>query len=175
MFLFWIKIVPFNGSKYPVNVFNKVDLPMPLSPIKPTNAPASNFAFKPVKTEFVFRLILYPISNYMSKEYRDAGKDNTVRTFALASVPMLSIPILLLLFGKISLFIALWAMFEMIILGLLYDAIHDSFHLHKSLWKKLPGYKRWGKYHYLHHVDLNTNYGIFSFHWDKIFKTLKKK
>ena len=58
MFLFRIKIVPFNGSKYPVNVFSKVDLPIPLSPIKPINAPASNLAFNPVKTEFVLRLIL---------------------------------------------------------------------------------------------------------------------
>lgn len=127
------------------------------------------------KSHMTHHLILYPISNYMSNQYRDAGKDNTVRIFALASVPMLSIPILLLLFGKISLFIALWSMVEMIILGLLHDTIHDSFHLHKSIWKKFPGYKRWGKYHYLHHVDMQKNFGIFNFFWDRVFRTIKYK
>lgn len=118
-------------------------------------------------------LKLYPITDYTSDVYRSAGKDNTVKIFAFAALPILAIPILLCIFGMLSIFTAAFVLAEMLFLGFLHDQIHDSFHLNKSLWKYLPGYKTWAKNHYNHHVDMQSNFGIFFFMWDRLFKTFK--
>lgn len=127
------------------------------------------------KSHMTHHLVLYPVSSYKSERYRDPGKDSTVKTFGLVALPLLAAPILLFLFGKLSLFLTLWSLAEMLILGWLHDSIHDSFHLHKSFWSRLPGYKAWAKKHYLHHVNMQKNFGIFTFFWDRLFGTLKTK
>lgn len=127
------------------------------------------------KSHMTHHLALYPVSSYRSETYRDPGKDSTVKIFALAALPLLAAPILLCCLGKISVFLTLWALAEMLTLGWLHDSIHDSFHLYKTFWSKLPWYKGWAKLHYLHHVDMQKNFGIFTFFWDRVFGTLKPK
>lgn len=127
------------------------------------------------KSHMTHHLTLYPPSDYKSDTYRDPGKDSTVKIFALLSIPVVALPFVLFFFGKISLFLALFSLAEMLVLGYLHDKIHDSFHLNKTLWQYVPGYTGWAKLHYLHHVDMQKNFGIFTFFWDRVFKTLKKE
>ena len=127
------------------------------------------------RAHMTHHLKLYPPSDYVSDVYRNPGKDNTVIIFAMLSLPVLITPILLCLIGKLSIFLTIVAVVEMLVVGLLHDRIHDAFHLTKSIWHKVPGFKRWNRLHYLHHVDMQTNFGIFSFHWDKIFGTYWSK
>jgi len=127
------------------------------------------------KSHMTHHLLLYPVSSFKSERYRDPGEDSSAKIFLVAALPLLSIPILLFCLGKFSLLATLWAIGESLILGWLHDSIHDSFHLYKSWWAKLPGYKRWAKLHYIHHVDMQKNFGIFTFFWDRTFRTLREK
>lgn len=120
-------------------------------------------------------LKLYPPSDFMSDSYRDPGKDNTVYIFAMAGLPLLMTPIILWFFGIISLITMVFALAEMLLIGLMHDRIHDSFHIDQHFFNHLPLYKKWWELHYQHHVDMGTNYGIFTYFWDKVFKTYKEK
>lgn len=117
---------------------------------------------------------LYPPSDFFSDTYRSAGKDNSVILFAILGIPLLLIPVLLFYFKAIGLFTMLFAMASMIGIGLLHDRVHDSFHLNNHWLKILPFYRKWLDLHYQHHVNVKTNYGIFLFVWDKLFKTYKE-
>jgi len=123
-------------------------------------------------------LTLYPPTDYLSEVYRDAGKDNTVKIFALAAMPMVAIPIVLGILGIITIPLVITALVIMGIMGFLHSYLHDSFHIKDHFLTQIPGIKvifgRWNNLHYLHHVDMNTNYGIFLFHWDHVFRTFWK-
>jgi sterol desaturase/sphingolipid hydroxylase (fatty acid hydroxylase superfamily) len=56
----------------------------------------------------------------------------------------------------------------------LHNNMHDSFHIRKTFWHKFPFFQKLIKSHYQHHINMGTNYGIFSFFWDKLFKTYKE-
>lgn len=120
---------------------------------------------------------LYPLSDFKSDTYRSAGKDSTVIFFALASLPVLAIPLLLALFGVLTLFQALFSVSLMLFIGWLHDYVHEAFHLNKHWLQKAPFVSKYfatlEKLHYLHHVDETKNFGILTFVWDKLFKTMK--
>jgi sterol desaturase/sphingolipid hydroxylase (fatty acid hydroxylase superfamily) len=120
-------------------------------------------------------LRLYPPSDYVSEIYRNPGKDNTVIIFGAAAIPLLCVPTILFLIGWLSLFLATLATAEMLFIGFMHDRIHDAFHVTKSFWHRLPGFSKWNDLHYLHHIDMSKNYGIFFFGWDWVFNTLWKK
>lgn len=126
----------------------------------------------------IHHLKLYPASDYLSDSYRSAGTDNTLKVFAIMSIPILIIPIILWAIGVIPLYLMLLILMEMLIIGWLHDYLHDSFHIRNHFLTRMPLLKtlfnNGVKLHYEHHLDLNKNYGIFSFHWDKLFNTLKK-
>jgi hypothetical protein len=122
-------------------------------------------------------LTLYPPSDFTSEKYRHAGKDNTVKTFAIASIPVILLPILLFWFGVLPLHIVIITVVLMVSIGLLHDHLHNTFHLTNHWLYRVPVIRlimdRWVQLHYIHHVDMQKNFGIFSFHWDHIFKTFK--
>lgn len=57
--------------------------------------------------------------------------------------------------------------------GLLNDAIHDAFHVEKSIMHFLPGFAKMRSRHFLHHNNMRKNFGIIVFTWDKLFGTLR--
>jgi sterol desaturase/sphingolipid hydroxylase (fatty acid hydroxylase superfamily) len=122
---------------------------------------------------------LYPPTDMLSDEYRSAGKDSTVWIFAGLSLPVLAIPVVAYLFGIIGLVTALGVLGEMVLLGWLHDHVHDSFHVKGHWLRKVPLlnklHARFEKLHYIHHVDMSKNFGIFFSLWDKLFKTLKSE
>lgn len=124
-------------------------------------------------------LVLYPPNDYASDKYKRAGKDNTVITFAFASIPMVGTPILLGVLGILPLSVVITALVVMLGLGFLHNYIHDAFHVKNHYLSRIPGFRNifayWNRLHYLHHVDMQKNFGIFLFHWDHVFKTFWKE
>lgn len=122
---------------------------------------------------------LYPPEDFLSEKYRDAGKDDTFWTFAVISLPLILAPIVLGLLGILSLTLTLIALTEMLLIGWLNNYLHNALHIKNHWISKVPIIKylfaKWGNLHYLHHVNMSFNYGIFSFHWDRLFKTFWKK
>lgn len=118
---------------------------------------------------------LYPPGRLISDTYLSAGKQSTVYTFLLAFAPLLLLPIVLCLAGVFTWGMALSAVLAMGAVGLLNDVIHDSFHV-KGHWlgRIIPGYGRMRELHFVHHVNMKRNFGIYSFIWDRIFRTYRR-
>ena len=131
------------------------------------------------KSHMTHHLTLYPPTDYLSEVYRDAGKDNTVKIFALAAVPLVATPIVLGIMGILPLSLVITALIVMGIMGFLHSYLHDSFHIKNHFLTRIPVVKvifgYWNKLHYLHHVDMQKNFGIFLFHWDHVFRTFWKE
>lgn len=118
---------------------------------------------------------LYPPGRLISDTYLSAGKQSTVYTFLLAFMPLLLIPVVLWLVGWFSWGMALSAVLAMGAVGLLNDIVHDSFHVRGHWLRRLvPGYERMRHLHFIHHVNMRKNYGIYSFIWDRVFGTLRE-
>lgn len=125
------------------------------------------------RAHMTHHLKLYPATDYYSDVYRDPGRDNTVIIFGALSIPLLLLPIILHLYGVLSLTLMLLTLGEMLILGWLHDYIHDAFHITNHWLNRFGLFKKWNGLHYHHHVDMGTNYGIFTFFLDKLFGTFK--
>jgi sterol desaturase/sphingolipid hydroxylase (fatty acid hydroxylase superfamily) len=119
--------------------------------------------------------VQYPPGNLTSDVYRSSGKNNSAFIFTLAFSPIMLMVIASHFLLGISIWTCACVLASMIGTGLLHDYIHDGFHLNKSIWQRLPFFSRWQELHNIHHVDMSKNYGIFSFIFDKAFKTYKDK
>lgn len=124
-------------------------------------------------------LRLYPPSDYTSAVYRNAGKDSTPRFFAIAAIPLVLAPIILWFVGWLSLTLMIVALSVEALMGFLHNYLHDAFHIERHWLYSAPFIGTWfGRLvglHYLHHVDMSKNFGIFTFHWDKVFRTFWDK
>jgi hypothetical protein len=125
------------------------------------------------RSHMTHHMICYPSNDMLSKKYRAAGLDNTIYFFIFASIPMLSIPIFLYIFGIIPTNILIISLFEMLILGVMNNYIHDAMHIENHWLQNFPIGRFWRKLHYYHHLDMSCNMGIFIFWIDKLFKTFK--
>jgi sterol desaturase/sphingolipid hydroxylase (fatty acid hydroxylase superfamily) len=127
------------------------------------------------ESHMVHHLKMYPITDYMSDVYRHAGKHSTTYFFALVSIPILTLPLLLFLFGFISLFTMIFIITEMMVLGWLHNYIHDAFHINNHILNKIPVinklFFKLNRLHFIHHKDMTKNFGIFAMFWDKLFKS----
>jgi len=127
------------------------------------------------KAHMTHHLKLYPPSDFTSDKYRSAGKDSTVKTFAIAAIPIILFPVGLCVLGFISwpIMITVWVVQGSV--GFIHDWLHDCFHIRNHWLSRIPVIRdiffKWINLHYLHHVNMETNYGIFSFYWDKLFGT----
>lgn len=127
------------------------------------------------KAHMTHHLSLYPPNQFLSDEYRSAGKDDSFRTFLLMAIPLIVLPCLLLLLKFITLGMMITAMVMMGIIGFLHSYLHDAFHIRNHFLERLPllgkAFENWRRLHYLHHINLQTNFGIFCFWWDRLLKT----
>lgn len=118
---------------------------------------------------------LYPHHDYLSVRYRSAGSSNSVYIF----VPILSIIVFALLFIFYLLGLNVWfialIILESIIIGWIHNYLHDVFHISPTYLEKFKFFQKWRYLHYIHHIDMTKNYGIFSFVWDYIFRTYQEK
>lgn len=117
-------------------------------------------------------LRLYPPSDFSSEVYREAGDDSTPKFFAISAVPLVLAPFILLACGIISLPIMITILIVEVLMGFLHYHLHDAFHIKNHWLYRIPIIKNyfnhWVYLHYLHHIKMNTNFGIFTFHWDKV-------
>lgn len=126
------------------------------------------------KSHMVHHLKLYPITDYYSDTYRDPGKDNTVILFGICFAPLGIGIILLTIFSIIPILMSVMIIVEMSLIGIVNNSMHDAFHLKKSFWDKFWFFARLRKLHFLHHSNMKSNFGIYSFAWDYLLGTLKK-
>jgi sterol desaturase/sphingolipid hydroxylase (fatty acid hydroxylase superfamily) len=126
------------------------------------------------KNHHTHHLILYPPEDFDAPTYRSAGKDNTTYFFIAASSPIIVLPILLFAFHIITLPIFITAFISMAVFGIPNNYLHDSFHISGHWLCKYNWYRELVKLHYEHHVDLQKNFGIYSFLWDRICGTFIK-
>lgn len=126
------------------------------------------------KAHMTHHEVLYPPCDYFSETYRHAGKDNTFIPFAIASLPLLGLPWVLLGFGVISFPLTIIIVLEMLLIGFLHDYLHETFHVPSHWLNRFKTVKKWNKRHYQHHVRMETNFGIFFFVWDRLFGTFNK-
>lgn len=117
---------------------------------------------------------LYPPTDYLSDKYRSPGKDNTVISFLLLGIPLIALPIILFGFHIISLSILITAMLSIVIFGGLNDYLHDAFHIRNHWLRKFKWFETLTDLHFQHHINVQSNLGIYSFLWDRIFGTFIK-
>jgi sterol desaturase/sphingolipid hydroxylase (fatty acid hydroxylase superfamily) len=130
------------------------------------------------RSHMTHHLTLYPPDDYQSDVYRYAGKDNTVRIFAVFAIPIVLCPIVLGVLGILPLTLVVVAITMMALMSVSHNYLHDAFHIRNHFLARIPVVKDifagWNHLHYLHHVDMSKNYGIFLFHWDHVFRTFWK-
>lgn len=119
--------------------------------------------------------VQYPATDFFSEKYRSAGKDNTVILFAVVFTPVILTILALAFFGTVSWTISICSLISLIAWGLIHNYVHDEFHLTDSIWKSSSLFLKWRSLHYIHHLDMTTNYGIVFFLWDRLFKTYIKE
>jgi hypothetical protein len=127
------------------------------------------------KSHMSHHVTMYPKTDLLSETYRGAGAESGWVWF---TIPIAGI-VLPVLFGLWCLGVPIHcigvAILESILIGYLHGYIHDSFHLIGHWMERLPGYSRLRVLHFVHHFHMQRNFGIFTFHWDRVFGTLKEK
>lgn len=118
---------------------------------------------------------LYPEHQFLSDEYLDAGKDNTVISFLLLGAPLIILPIVLLATHIISFVVFMTAMIGLGVFGGLHNYFHDQFHLRHSWLRRFEWFDRMTDLHYQHHISVHKNFGIYWFGWDKVFGSFEKR
>lgn len=126
------------------------------------------------RKHFNHHFLQYPPTDLLSDTYRSPGKDNSVFLFAICFAPFVLTALLLTIFQVIPLGIGIMVFIEMAIIGFANDSLHDAFHIRKTFWSKFWFFKRLRRLHFLHHLDTQKNFGIFSFTWDRIFGSYNK-
>lgn len=113
-------------------------------------------------------LKLYPITDFYSEKYRSPGKDST---FFIFSAIIFTASILMFIF--LPLRMAMPVSIEFLILGLINDYLHDIFHIHPNWLEKSELFQKLRSIHYQHHVDMGTNFGIYTFLTDRALGTFR--
>ncbi len=117
---------------------------------------------------------LYPVGDLHSDVYRSAGKHNTVWLF----MPFFGVELLAL--GAANLLGLLPVLHVVVIValtvarGVVDNAIHDSFHV-RGHWMSVLAPRAYAQaqlLHFHHHDQMQSNFGIWSFFWDRLFGTL---
>jgi sterol desaturase/sphingolipid hydroxylase (fatty acid hydroxylase superfamily) len=118
---------------------------------------------------------LYPPSDFVSKIYRQAGKDSTPKFFLISGAPLIIVPIILWYFGILSLSIMITVLVVEGLIGFLHNYLHDAFHIEGHWLYRVYAVRRFFAHltslHYLHHVDTTKNYLIIFSFWDRVFGT----
>lgn len=128
------------------------------------------------KSHMNHHTIQYPQNDLISDTYRYAGDDSSVMLFVITFIPLLLLLFMLFMFGFISTVTFLVIIPAMIFWGVIHDYFHDQFHLKNSFWLRFQFFKIWRNLHFIHHYgDMEQNYGIICFAWDRLFKTFSNR
>lgn len=114
-------------------------------------------------------LKIYPPSNFFSDSYLKAGKDS----FTIRFIPLF-LGVVILEFWFLPLHLSVVALLTTSLCAFLNSYIHDSYHIRNHFLSKFRYYRRLRALHYLHHVQMSKNYGIYWLGFDKMAGTYKK-
>ena len=118
----------------------------------------------------------YPKHDLVSDVYRDSGVSNTFYYFLAIFSPLIVGNVVLTVIGAMPLLLGIGIFIEMGVVSWINGDLHDSFHTTSSKWHRFWFFSRLKRLHDLHHdLNVGTNYGIFSFTWDKLFGTFRKE
>lgn len=109
---------------------------------------------------------IYPVSDYLSDEYREPPIEAGQAKYYIPVLMLMCAPFLLWHWGYFIL-----AVVESLAVLKLNSVVHDSLHIRGHRMEKYRFFIWLREVHFQHHVDVHTNYGIFSFLTDRIFKT----
>lgn len=115
------------------------------------------------RAHMTHHLLRYPPEDCLSETYRSAGADNTTYRFVVAGIL-----VGLLFLWLAPLWLAIPIMFDMAAFGALNSYAHDSTHIRGHWLERFAFFRRWREIHYVHHVDMNKNFGIMTFTTDKV-------
>jgi len=118
---------------------------------------------------------LYPPGKLISDKYLSAGKNSSVWVFTVTFFPFLLIPVWLFVTDILTLNSMLLSISLILIIGFMNAYVHDSFHI-KNHWlaKVIPRYHKLQELHFVHHVNMKKNFGIYEFWCDKLFRTYRE-
>jgi sterol desaturase/sphingolipid hydroxylase (fatty acid hydroxylase superfamily) len=120
----------------------------------------------------------YPISDFISDTYRQAGINSTPKFFFIGALPLIIVPIVLWHAGIMPLSIMITVLIVEAIMGFLHNYLHDAFHIRNHWLYRVPvinkWFSHWFKLHYLHHYNIKKNFGICNFFWDRVFGSFWK-
>jgi sterol desaturase/sphingolipid hydroxylase (fatty acid hydroxylase superfamily) len=120
----------------------------------------------------------YPADHFYSTTYLSSGKFSTVYLFLAAGIPLLFLPVLGWLLGFFSFTLMVVLLAEIGSIGLANNYLHDWFHIKNHIAHSIPYFgllfSKWTQLHIIHHKDQSKNFGIFSFMFDKLFKTYQE-
>lgn len=111
----------------------------------------------------------YPPEDYLSKDYRVAGKANTLYPFLVAGVLVAG-----LFFWLAPLWLSIPMAIDLALVGFLNDRAHLLFHVTPNFLEKSAWFARLRERHLTHHENMTLNFGIFTFFTDRLFKTFKE-
>ena len=110
--------------------------------------------------------VLYPPSKLVSATYRAPNFWNS-GTF-LFTPPLLGVMAVALLLGASVTFcitLVAWAFLN--------DMVHDAFHVNKPPLQRWKWYRTMRHRHFHHHREMQSNYGIVTNVWDRVFHSLR--
>lgn len=117
---------------------------------------------------------LYPAGDFLSDVYRGAGVNNTAPWFTAILVAVLAPAFLALWKLGVPGGLILFAAAESTAIGMANNWVHDSLHIRGHFLERFRAFRVWRTAHRVHHANVATNLGIFTFGWDKIFGTFRK-
>ena len=119
-------------------------------------------------------LKMYPPENLFSETYRSAGKDNSVLLFIPFAIVLLILTFCCFYSLGFNPLRYVEVVLTMIFSGWLHDYIHEKMHIINHWLFKFEFMKKLRDLHMIHHRNMDMNYGIFTFVWDKLFSSFKK-
>lgn len=117
--------------------------------------------------------LLYPVDDFYSEKYRKVPKVDTSLLFGLVFSPFILITILLCVFNIINVVATISAIIVSLLAGWFNDFMHSQYHLFDVMIKldKFKYFRYLRNKHLKHHQYPDKNYGVYSFLFDKVFKT----
>lgn len=117
---------------------------------------------------------LYPPGDLLSDAYRKAAwYNNGIFLFAPAFL-VISIVLVLLTW---ALGAPAWVTITMcgtiLWFGLANDLVHDAFHVRDHWLERFSAFREWRRLHFIHHSNMRSNFGIYVFVFDRVFKTMR--
>lgn len=122
-------------------------------------------------------MALYPPEDYQSEVYRETTKNGAPAFFLLTGSPLIAIPFAMWCFGVLSWYLMLTALIIGGIYGFLSNYLHDAFHVRNHWLNYVPVIKKafhhWTMLHWIHHLTMKHNLGIFVMFFDRLFGTFQ--